>query len=90
MRQQYYYHAFYKQQPDLNWRNKQVRDAMYDMIRGWMKRGVAGFRLDAERDAHPQQDGGSRQSLPLSPEQHCGPRFLLGPRFAQRFCAAAK
>lgn len=46
-RQQYYYHAFYKQQPDLNWRNRQVRDAMYSMIRGWMKRGVAGFRLDA-------------------------------------------
>ena len=46
-RQQYYYHAFYKQQPDLNWRNRQVRDAMYEMIRGWMKRGVAGFRLDA-------------------------------------------
>jgi alpha-glucosidase len=46
-RQQYYYHAFYIQQPDLNWRNRQVRDAMYDMIRGWMKRGVAGFRLDA-------------------------------------------
>jgi alpha-glucosidase len=46
-RRQYYYHAFYKEQPDLNWRNRQVRDAMYDMIRGWMKRGVAGFRLDA-------------------------------------------
>ena len=46
-RKQYYYHAFYKQQPDLNWRNRQVRDAMYDMIRGWMKRGVSGFRLDA-------------------------------------------
>ena len=47
MRKQYYYHAFYKQQPDLNWRNRAVRTAMYDMIRGWMKRGVAGFRLDA-------------------------------------------
>jgi len=46
-RQQYYYHAFYKEQPDLNWHNRQVRDAIYDMIRGWMKRGVAGFRLDA-------------------------------------------
>jgi alpha-glucosidase len=46
-RKQYYYHAFYKEQPDLNWRNRQVRDAMYDMIREWMKRGVAGFRLDA-------------------------------------------
>jgi len=47
VRQQYYYHAFYIQQPDLNWRNREVRTAMYDMIRGWMKRGVAGFRLDA-------------------------------------------
>jgi alpha-glucosidase len=46
-RKQYYYHAFYKEQPDLNWRNRQVRDAMYDMIRGWMHLGVAGFRLDA-------------------------------------------
>jgi alpha-glucosidase len=47
MRKQYYYHAFYKEQPDLNWRNHDVRLAMYDMIRGWMNRGVAGFRLDA-------------------------------------------
>jgi alpha-glucosidase len=46
-RKQYYYHAFYKQQPDLNWRNEQVRNAMYDAVRFWMKKGVAGFRLDA-------------------------------------------
>jgi len=47
MRKQYYYHAFYKEQPDLNWRNHDVRTAMYNVIRGWMNRGVAGFRLDA-------------------------------------------
>jgi alpha-glucosidase len=46
-RGQFYYHAFYKEQPDLNWRNREVRNAMYDEIRFWMKRGVAGFRLDA-------------------------------------------
>lgn len=46
-RQQYYYHMFYKEQPDLNWNNPDVRTAVYDMIRSWMKRGVAGFRLDA-------------------------------------------
>jgi len=46
-REQYYYHMFYKEQPDLNWDNRDMRNAMYDMIRGWMKRGVAGFRLDA-------------------------------------------
>src|SRR5581483_622938 len=46
-RNQYYYHAFYKQQPDLNWRNPDVRKAMYDAMRFWLKKGVSGFRLDA-------------------------------------------
>lgn len=44
---QYYYHYFYPQQPDLNWRNPAVHDAMMDVTRWWYKRGVAGFRLDA-------------------------------------------
>ena len=44
---QYYYHYFYIQQPDLNWRNPAVHDAMLDQTRFWYKRGVAGFRLDA-------------------------------------------
>ena len=44
---QFYYHYFYPQQPDLNWRNPAVHDAMFDVTRWWYKRGVAGFRLDA-------------------------------------------
>ncbi|HLW85056.1 MAG TPA: alpha-glucosidase [Candidatus Sulfotelmatobacter sp.] len=44
---QYYYHYFYAEQPDLNWRNPAVKDAMLDAERWWYKRGVAGFRLDA-------------------------------------------
>ncbi len=44
---QYYYHFFYPQQPDLNWRNPAVEKAMFDVTRWWYKRGVAGFRLDA-------------------------------------------
>jgi alpha-glucosidase len=44
---QYYYHYFYAAQPDLNWRNPAVKDAMFDVTRWWYKRGVAGFRLDA-------------------------------------------
>ena len=44
---QFYYHMFYKEQPDLNWSNPLVRKAMYDVARFWMDRGVAGFRLDA-------------------------------------------
>jgi len=44
---QYYYHFFYPQQPDLNWRNPAVVTAMYGTSEWWYKRGVAGFRLDA-------------------------------------------
>lgn len=44
---QYYYHYFYRQQPDLNWRNPEVKKAMFDVIRFWLDRGAAGFRIDA-------------------------------------------
>ncbi len=44
--QQYYYHHFAVQQPDLNWQNAKVREALFDMIRFWVDKGVAGFRLD--------------------------------------------
>lgn len=44
---QYYYHFYLKEQPDLNWRNPAVKDAMWDMVRYWLRLGVDGFRLDA-------------------------------------------
>jgi alpha-glucosidase len=43
---QYYYHAFLKEQPDLNWRNLEVQDAMLKVLRFWLDRGVDGFRVD--------------------------------------------
>ena len=43
---QYYYHSFLKEQPDLNWRNRAVRTAMYDSLRFWLDKGVDGFRVD--------------------------------------------
>ncbi len=43
---QYYYHAFLKEQPDLNWRNPAVRRAIYDVMRFWLEKGVDGFRVD--------------------------------------------
>jgi len=43
---QYYYHAFLKEQPDLNWRNPAVEHAMFDVMRFWLRRGVDGFRVD--------------------------------------------
>jgi alpha-glucosidase len=44
---QYYYHYFYTEQPDLNWRNPEVKKAMYDVLRFWLNRGAGGFRIDA-------------------------------------------
>jgi alpha-glucosidase len=43
---QWYLHSFLREQPDLNWRNPEVRRAMYDALRFWLKRGVDGFRVD--------------------------------------------
>ena len=43
---QYYYHSFLKEQPDLNWRNPAVKEAMCDVLRFWLGRGVDGFRVD--------------------------------------------
>jgi alpha-glucosidase len=45
-RQQFYYHTFLVGQPELNWRNPAVEAAQWDMVRGWLARGVDGFRLD--------------------------------------------
>lgn len=46
-RNQYYYHYFMKQQPDLNWHNPEVKQAMWDAVRFWLDLGVDGYRLDA-------------------------------------------
>jgi alpha-glucosidase len=71
---QYYYHEFYRAQPDLNWRNPQVEKAMLDTLRFWLDRGVAGFRLDAIttlfedtqlRDEPVTQPGVNAQGDPL-------------------------
>ena len=43
---QYYYHAFLREQPDLNWRNAKVRAAMHNVLRFWLDRGTDGFRVD--------------------------------------------
>lgn len=45
--EQYFYHYFLKSQPDLNWRNPEVKAAMFDAARFWLDKGVDGFRLDA-------------------------------------------
>ncbi|WP_262890522.1 alpha-amylase family glycosyl hydrolase [Rhodocytophaga rosea] len=44
--QQYYHHAFLKEQPDLNWRNPQLQQAILEMMRFWLDKGIDGFRVD--------------------------------------------
>lgn len=45
-REQFYFHTFLPEQPELNWRAPGVEDAQFAMVRGWLERGVDGFRLD--------------------------------------------
>lgn len=62
---QYYAHLFLSEQPDLNWRNPQVRQAMYDAMRFWLGKGVDGFRVDVIY--HLIKDAQFRDN-PLNPE----------------------
>ena len=60
---EYYYHCFLEQQPDLNWRNPQVKQAMFDAARFWLDLGVDGYRLDAVETIY------EHPSLPDQPEK---------------------
>jgi alpha-glucosidase len=77
---QYYYHAFLKEQPDLNWRNPRVREAMYGCMRFWLERGVDGFRIDAIH--HLFKDEAARDN-PSNPDYRAGmsPRRRLVREF---------
>jgi oligo-1,6-glucosidase/alpha-glucosidase len=44
---QYYLHTFAKEQPDLNWENKKLRQELYQLVNWWLEKGLAGFRIDA-------------------------------------------
>ena len=74
-RGQFYYHTFLVGQPELNWRNPAVEAAQWDMVRGWLRRGVDGFRLDVfnaylkdpELRSNPVVAGGN---APWSRQEH--------------------
>lgn len=67
--EQYYLHTFLKEQPDLNWRNAEVKEAMMDVLRFWIERGVEGFRTDAY--AHVMKDEKLRDE-PINPNYKKG------------------
>ncbi|MHB8681329.1 MAG: maltose alpha-D-glucosyltransferase [Acidimicrobiales bacterium] len=62
-RQQYYWHRFYSHQPDLNFENPEVVDAMFRVVRFWLELGLDGFRLDAVPYLF-QRDGTTGENLP--------------------------
>jgi oligo-1,6-glucosidase len=77
---EYYLHLFSRKQPDLNWENPEVRQAVYAMMRWWLDRGVDGFRMDvidmiSKDPALP--DGPPRPGGLLGDGQ---PHFICGPR----------
>ena len=81
--QQWYYHIFAPQQPDVNWANPALRKAMFDVVRFWLNHGASGFRLDATpylfedpafpEDPNPPQAGAPAALEPYNsgrPENH--------------------
>jgi alpha-glucosidase len=73
-----YYHAYLREQPDLDWRKPEVREAMYDVLRFWLDRGVDGFRVDALRQL--LKDPRLRDNPP-NPDYVSGPEYdTLIPR----------
>jgi oligo-1,6-glucosidase len=74
---QYYLHYFAAKQPDLNWENPKVREEVHDLMRFWLDKGVAGFRMDVIPFISKQP------GLPdLTPEQRRAPQFVYasGPK----------
>jgi alpha-glucosidase len=61
---QWYYHKFYPEQPDLNWRNPAVERAVFGAFRFWLNKGVAGFRLDAVPTLFEDEQLRDEQVLP--------------------------
>jgi oligo-1,6-glucosidase len=80
---EYYLHLFSRKQPDLNWENPEVRQAIYQMMRWWLDRGIDGFRMDvinmiskdpALPDGHVREGSLYGNGLP---------HFIGGPRIHQ-------
>ena len=83
-RRQFYQHTFLPQQPDLNWRNPAVEAAQFAMVRGWLERGVDGFRLDVfnvflkhpDLPSNPEQPGATAWSRQVHVNDRDQPDFV--------------
>ncbi len=69
---QYYFHLFSKKQPDLNWDNPEVRNAVFEMMNWWFDKGIDGFRVDAITHIKKTFEAGD---LPLPEGKSYAPAF---------------
>ena len=87
----FYLHSFAKEQPDLNWENENVRNAVYDMMKWWLDKGVDGFRMDVITLIYKRTDlsgklpgeyGSELDDLPVGEEGYSNPNPFCadGPR----------
>lgn len=70
--EQYYFHLFSKKQPDLNWANPEVRDAVFEMMNWWFDKGIDGFRVDAITHIKKTFEAGD---LPVPEDKTYAPAF---------------
>jgi len=77
---EYYLHIFSTRQPDLNWENPEVRQAIYTMMRWWLDRGVDGFRMDVINFISKDPALPDGRALASGPYADGGSHYVCGPR----------
>src|SRR5699024_10766223 len=80
VRRQYFWHRFFSPQPDLNYENPRVVEAMFDVIRFWLRTGVDGFRLDAVPYLF-EEEGTDCENLPATHDLLAQVRAMVDKEF---------
>ncbi|SEF00265.1 maltose alpha-D-glucosyltransferase/ alpha-amylase [Ruania alba] len=87
VRRQYFWHRFFSHQPDLNFENPRVREAMFEVVRFWMRTGVDGFRLDAVPYLF-EEEGTNSENLPATHTFLAQVRAMVDEEFPGRLMLA--
>ncbi|MDO5701128.1 MAG: maltose alpha-D-glucosyltransferase [Bowdeniella nasicola] len=87
VRKQYFWHRFFSHQPDLNYENPKVHEAIMDVVRFWARTGVDGFRLDAVPYLY-EEEGTNCENLPKTHEFLADVRAMLDAEFPGRILLA--
>ncbi|PID53810.1 MAG: maltose alpha-D-glucosyltransferase [Micrococcales bacterium] len=87
VRRQYYWHRFFSHQPDLNFENPQVQEAIFDVVRFWLDKGIDGFRLDAVPYLF-EEEGTNCENLPKTHEFLAQVRAMVDREYPGRILLA--